>query len=244
MLLANSLGDLEKAARFLRVGRALLPLVFLLFIAALYAAFLFAPREIIMGEVQRIFYFHIGAAMGFYAAFAIVLVAGIAYLSTGKRIWDHVGASAAEIGLMLTTINLLTGMIWARPIWGTWWPWGDPRVTSVLILWLIFMAYAMLRSNLDEGERQYKLCAVFGIIGALDLPIIHMAPRVWRTIHPVVITMDEMKLENEMIVALFVAISAYLSLFAALFTLRLSMRLHKHAAEALRRNASSEDFER
>lgn len=200
------------------------------FVIALWAAFIHAPREREMGEVQRIFYFHVGAAWNFYVCFFIVFVAGILYLWKRKRIWDQIAASAAEIGLMLTTITLLTGILWARPIWNTWWPWGDPRVTSVLVLWLIYAAYLIFRSSMPDSEKKFKYCAVFGIIGFLDIPVVHMSIRIWRTIHPVVIEGGKMNLAGPMIAALFIAVGAFTILVAVLLCLRLAQRLQSAAA--------------
>lgn len=236
MLSESSRFSLRLAERFLRFGRwAQVPL-YPLFVAALYTAFLYAPRERVMGEVQRIFYFHVGAAWcAMYVGFALVFLSGIVYLKTRKRVFDHVGASAAEIGFALTTINLLTGMLWAAdPLgWNTWWPWGDPRVTSVLVLWLIYLAYLIFRSSIPEGEKKYKYAAVFGIVGFLNVPIVTVSIRIWRTIHPVVITMTEMRLEGRMIVALFTAVVAFTFLFVVLFCLRFSQRLQAAAADEI-----------
>ncbi len=231
--------NLLLARRLLKISSWLTAPLYVLFVAALYMAFIYAPTERVMGQVQRIFYFHVGAAWNaMYVCFALVFLSGVIYLARRKRIWDHVAASAAEIGLAFTTITLLTGIFWARPIWGTWWPWGDPRVTSVLAMWLVYVSYMVFRANLDEGEKKYKFCAVFGIIGFINVPIVTISIRIWRTIHPVVITMDEMKLESEMVAALMVALGAYTLLFAFLFCLRLAMRLQAGATREMLQEAA------
>lgn len=238
MLSETSRKDLALASRCLTVSHALAGAVFVLFVWALFMAFIHAPAERVMGQVQRIFYFHVGAAWNaLYVCFALVFISGIAYLRYRKRIWDHIAATGAEIGLAFTTITLITGIFWARPIWNTWWPWGDPRVTSVLALWLVYMAYMVFRSNLPEGEKKYKYCAVFGIIGFINVPIVTVSIRIWRTIHPVVITMDKMNLETEMIAALMVSLAAFTALFILLFCLRLAMRLHACVALELQQEA-------
>ncbi|HSR52910.1 MAG TPA: cytochrome c biogenesis protein [Acidobacteriota bacterium] len=219
---------LRQAERYLTAAKVLAWPAFLLILAALYMAFIYAPRERQMGEVQRIFYFHIGAAWNALGVcFLAVFIAGILYLWKKRRIWDHVGASFVEIGLAYTTINLTTGMFWARPVWNTWWPWGDPRVTLMLVLWLIYVAYMIFRSTMPDGEKKYKYCAVFGIIGFLDVPLVYVSIHIWRTIHPKVITSEGMALETPMIMALFTSMAAFTALTALLFCLRMAMRLQR-----------------
>lgn len=186
-----------------------------------------------MGEVQRIFYFHVGAAMTAFLAFFVVFSAGILYLMRGNRIWDQVAVAAVEVGVLLTTIVLTTGPIWARPVWNTWFPWGDPRLMTTLVLWLIYLAYLVLRSSLPEGEKKYKFCAVFGIIGFIDVPIVYMSTRWWRTLHPVVITSSGANLETRMYQSLMLAMLAWVVLVATLILLRSSMRLNSLTAEQL-----------
>lgn len=221
------------AARCLGISRALLPLLLILMIAALYGAFLYAPTEKIMGEVQRIFYFHVGAAWNAFLAFFVVFLAGVSYLITRNPVWDRAAAASAEVGVTFTTIVLTTGPVWARPVWNTWWPWGDPRVTTTLVLWLIYVAYFILRSSLPEGEKKYKFCAVFGIIGFIDVPIVWMSIRWWRTIHPVVIRSSGMALEERIVHALWVSVAAFTVLYSCLLLLRLAMRLHHGMAEEI-----------
>lgn len=231
MLLENRVFELERAQRLLKIGSWLLPLLFILVAAGLYGAFLYAPTERVMGEVQRIFYFHVAAAMNSFLAFFVVFAAGIAYLITRKTVWDVVGVSAVEVGVLLTVIVLTTGPIWARPVWNTWFPWGDPRVMTELILLLIFIAYLILRSTLPEGEKKYKFCAVFGIIGFLDVPIVYMSVHWFRTIHPVVIKSSEVGLEPRMYHAWIVCIFAFLLLTIVLVLFRTVGRLLRLVAQ-------------
>ena len=128
---------------------------------------------------------------------------------------------------MFTTIVLTTGPVWAKPIWNTWFPWGDPRVMTTLVLWLIYMAYLILRSSLPEGEKQYKFCAVFGIIGFLDVPLVWLSIRWWRTIHPVVITSTGANLEPRMLQVLILTVVACFLLLTFLILLRAAMRLNQ-----------------
>lgn len=219
-----------------RAGWLLIPL-YLLVAAALYGAFLYAPTERVMGEVQRIFYFHVGVAWNAFLAFFVVFVAGIAYLIKKDVFWDQLAAASVEVGVIFTTIVLTTGPIWARPVWNTWFPWGDPRVMTTLVLWLIFVAYLILRSSLPDGEKKYRFCAVFGIIGFLDVPIVWMSVRWWRTIHPVLITPTGFEMEAAMFYALMVAVAACSILLTVLILLRTSMRLDAKLAEEIRQRS-------
>lgn len=149
----------------------------------LWLIFFYAPTEPIMGEVQRIFYFHVPAAILSFLAFGLVCAAGILYLITRKRKWDLLGHSAAEVGVLFCTLVLLSGPIWAKPTWNVWWTW-EVRLTTTLILWMIFMAYLMVRSYAENPDQGARFAAVLGIIGFLDVPIIIMSVRLFGGLHP------------------------------------------------------------
>jgi heme exporter protein C len=170
----------NRALTVLNVGTAVL------FVAAASLVFFFAPLERVMGEVQRIFYFHVAAAWVSALAFGVTLVAGLAYLRTAQRRWDVVGSASVEIGLLFTIMTLISGSIWARPIWNTWWTW-DPRLTTYTILALIYVAYLLLRQSIEDPDRQARFAAVYGIFGFISVPLTFLSIRFWRTIHPVVI---------------------------------------------------------
>jgi heme exporter protein C len=193
-----------------------------------------------MGEVQRIFYFHVGAAFNSFAAFFVVFVAGILYLMTREIRWDQLAVASVEVGVLFTTIVLTTGPIWAKPVWNTWFPWGDPRVMTTLVLWLIYLSYLILRSSLPEGDRKYRFCAVFGIIGFIDVPIVWLSIRWWRTIHPVVITSEGANLEPQMLNVLLLAVVACFLLLAFLVLLRTAMRLNEIVTAQLIQEAEYE----
>jgi heme exporter protein C len=148
--------------------------------------FLYAPEEAVMGQVQRVFYFHVSAGWVGMLGFLVAAIAGIVYLRTGRRDWDIVGLSAVEIGMAFAFINIVTGSIWARPIWNTWWTW-DPRLTTATVMELIYAAYLMLRSGIEDPDRRARFGAVYAIIGFLSVPITFLSVRIFRTIHPVVI---------------------------------------------------------
>jgi heme exporter protein C len=157
---------------------------------ALYKVFLYVPTDRVQGVVQRIFYFHVPAAIMTFVAFGVVALASAVFLWRGTRFWDRLANSAAEVGMVFCTIVLVTGPIWARPIWGTWWTW-DARLTTTLILWLIYAAYLMLREFSGNTDQAARYAAVLGIVGAIDIPIIHYSVFWWRTIHPAVLVNRE-----------------------------------------------------
>jgi heme exporter protein C len=147
------------------------------------AIFLYAPTERVQGQVQRIFYLHLPLAWLAYLAFFIVFVSSVLYLFKRTERWDLLARAAAEVGVVFTTLVLITGSIWARPIWGTWWSW-DARLTTTLVLWFIYVAYLMLRSYVTDERRGARYAAVLGIVGFVDVPIIHLSVTWWRTLHP------------------------------------------------------------
>jgi heme exporter protein C len=148
--------------------------------------FLYAPEEAVMGQVQRVFYFHVSAGWVGMLGFLVAAIAGIIYLRSGRRDWDIVGLSAVEIGMAFAFINIVTGSIWARPIWNTWWTW-DPRLTTATVMELIYAAYLMLRAGIEDPDRRARFGAVYAIVGFISVPITFMSVRIFRTIHPVVI---------------------------------------------------------
>ena len=190
-------------------------------LTALYFAFLYAPTERTMGDVQRIFYFHVPSAWVSFLAFFVVCIASIAFLRTGKESWDTLAASSAEIGVLFITIVLLTGPMWAKPVWNTFWTW-DARLTTSFVLWLIYIAYLMLRSYVYDKERGARFAAVFGIIGFLDVPIVYMSIRWWRTLHPAPVMGGKQGsgLAPEMLMTLMICLGAFTILFATLLLLR------------------------
>ncbi|MCL6482255.1 MAG: cytochrome c biogenesis protein CcsA [Firmicutes bacterium] len=148
-----------------------------------YAVFFLAPTERTMGEIQRIFYFHVASAWTAFLAFFIVFVANLNYLMRRRPVWDQLAVAAAEVGIAFCTVVLLTGPIWAKPVWGIWWTW-DARLTSTFVLWLLYVGYLLLRSLVEDPGRRAVTSAVFGIFAFLDVPIVYMSIRWWRTQHP------------------------------------------------------------
>ncbi|MHB1004296.1 MAG: cytochrome c biogenesis protein CcsA [Chloroflexota bacterium] len=208
-------------------------------LVGLYAAFVYAPTEATMGDVQRIFYFHVASASTAFLAFFVVFVASVGYLAKRTRGWDNVAVAAAEIGIVFCTLVLVTGPLWGKPAWGTWWTW-DPRLTTTLVLWLIYVGYMMLRNALDDPAKRALVSAVFGIVGFIDVPIVFMSIRWWRTIHPMVLQGGDLQLAPEMTVTLVVALVAFAILFAYLMVERLRLQNSEEELERLKAELMSE----
>ena len=205
-------------------------------VATLYGAFLGAPTENTMGDIQRIFYVHVPSAWTAFVAFFVVFVAGIAYLATKNLKWDRIALACAEIGIIFCTAVLITGPIWAKPVWGIWWTW-DARLTSTLLLWLIYLSYLLLRGFLEEPSRRASLCSVFGIFGFATVPFVFMTIRLWRTQHPQPVLMggEESGLDPVMFQVLMVSWVAFLILFVFLATLRVRLEKSRDEVRQLRR---------
>ena len=154
---------------------------------SLWAIFIYVPTEKVLGIVQRIFYFHVSLGLNTFLAFFIVFVSSILYLWKRDPRYDCVAHAAAEIGVVLCTLVLITGSIWGRASWGAWWTW-DARLTTSLVLWLIYVAYLMLRAAAGNDLQRARFAAVFGIVGFMDVPIVYFSIHWWsRSMHPVVI---------------------------------------------------------
>jgi heme exporter protein C len=207
-------------------------------LAALFMVFVYVPTEADQGIVQRIFYFHLPCAWVAFLAFGIVAIAGGLYLWLGHKIWDELSYAAAEIGMVFCTLVLITGSIWAKPIWGVWWTW-DSRLTTTFILWLLYGGYLLLRAFADDTDEIARFAAVLGIVGVVDVPVVIVSVRLWRTIHPAVLLtrQGEHGLEDpRMIATLLVAMGAFTIMFVWLLWLRLTtLRLATRVA-ALRKD--------
>ena len=163
-------------------ARALGWLAVLALIAGLGAAFGYAPREAVQGNVQRIMYLHVPAVLTAYLAFALVFLGSVGYLLSRRAGWDRLALSAAEPGVLFTGITIASGSIWGKPTWGTWWTW-DARLTSTAVLFLVYVGYLLLRGMVDEPDRRARAAAVVGILGAANIPIVHFSVTWWRALH-------------------------------------------------------------
>ena len=191
-------------------------------VASIWAIFAYAPTDALQGVVQRIFYFHVPMAWDAYLAFFIVFVASVVYLWRRDERWDWVARAAAEIRTAFTTLVLITGSLWAKPIWGTWWTW-DSRLTTTFVLWLLYGGYLMLRAMADDTPEVARFGAVVGIFAALDVPVVIVSVRLWRTIHPAVLVTPQGShgLEDpRMVITLLVSLAAFTVLFAWMLMLR------------------------
>ena len=158
----------------------------LVLVIATYLALVFAPTELVMGDVQRVFYFHIGTAWTALIGFMLAALFSVTYLITKNLRWDRLEVAAIEVSMVFFFITIVLGSIWARPAWNTWWTW-DPRLTTYTIMALIYIAYLMLRQGIEDPDRRARFAAIYGIVGFISVPITFMSIRWWRTIHPVII---------------------------------------------------------
>lgn len=196
--------------------------------AAAYLALVYAPTEAVMGQVQRVFYFHIGTAWVGLLGFILAAAVGIVYLVTHDQKWDIIEMAAVEISLVFFLITIILGSIWARPVWNTWWTW-DPRLTTAAVTELIYIAYFMLREGIEDPSRRARFGAVYTILGGVSAPITFMVIRLFRTIHPVVIGSQSaaaqggFSMTSGMKVAFFFALFTFTVIFIDLFWNRIRL---------------------
>jgi heme exporter protein C len=211
----------------------LLGLSLVLMAVALYMVFVRVPTEQSMGIVQRIFYFHVPSAWVGFLAFFVVFICSILYLVKRESRWDMVASCSAELGVLFTTLVLITGPIWARPVWGVWWTW-EPRLTTALILWLIYIAYMLVRSYASDKEQGARFAAVVGIVGFIDVPIVFLATTWWRTQHPGALVFQSGGLAPSMLATLMVSLAAFTSLFWLLLIERVGLKKSETEVELLK----------
>jgi heme exporter protein C len=212
-------------------------LVFLLLAAASYAALIWAPTEATMGPIQRIFYFHVASAWSGFISFIMVFIGSVAYLRTRALKWDWLSVASAEVGVAFFTIVLVTGPIWAKPVWGIWWTW-DARLTSSFLLWVLFVSYLILRTLIDEPERRALVAAVFGIFATLDIPLVYFSIWWFRTQHPQPVVGDGGKLDPRMGYVLLLAWAATLGVMAVLIRVRYRLEAMRAEVDGYRMNVS------
>lgn len=204
-----------------------------LFAAAMYLALIYAPEEALQGAPQRIFYIHVPLIWTGFLSFFVVFVASLGYLVTRGTGWDIAARSAAEVGTVFLTTGVLTGPVWARPIWGIWWPW-DARGTTTLLLLLIFTAYMMLRSTGGQSPRTARFAAVLGIIGFLNVPLVYYSVELWRTNHPGLVDFQGNGLEPGMRLAFLVSLLAFTLVWATFLLVRIRWDRAKDRVDRLR----------
>jgi heme exporter protein C len=180
--------------------------------------FLYAPEDGLQGPVQRIFYLHVSSAIAAYGCFAVVLLGGVVYLWKENATADRLARAGALVGLVFTTVTLVMGMIWAKPIWGTFWTW-DARLTSTLVLWIIYAGYLMVRRLAEPGRQAARFAAVVGIFGFIDVPVVHFSVTWWRTQHPGPIVIND-ALPAQMLLAFLITMACTLFLAAVMIAIR------------------------
>jgi heme exporter protein C len=198
-------------------------LSFALIMVALFMVFVWVPTESSMGIVQRIFYFHVPSAWAGFLAFAVVFVTSILYLAKRDRKWDVIALCSAEIGVLFTTLVLLSGPIWAKPVWGKWWV-MEPRLTTALVLWVIYVAYLLVRGYATDREQGARFAAVIGIVGFLDVPIVFLSITWWRTQHPGPLVFQSGGLAPSMLATLMVSVAAFTTLYWVLLLRRVALK--------------------
>jgi heme exporter protein C len=203
------------------------------FLTALAMVFFYAPREATMGDVQRIFYFHVASAWVGFFGFFVTFVAGSLYLLQRRRIWDILGKGSVNIGVVFITMTVVTGALWAKPVWGTYWTW-EPRLTISAVQWLLYVAYGMLRSAVDDEEPSARFAAVYGIVAFTTVPLSWFAIRWWRTIHPQILSEGGMAITPKMLQTLMVSLLAFTLLYATLLRQRIFLAQAEDRLETLK----------
>lgn len=210
----------------------------LLLAVAGYAALFVAPTEATMGLIQRIFYFHVPFGWSAFVSFAISFISSIAYLRTRAPKWDWLAVSSAEVGVPFVTVMLVTGPIWAHPVWGIWWTW-DARLTSTFVLWVLYVCYLLLRTLIDEPERRAVVSAVFNIFAAFDIPLVYFSIWFFRTQHPQPVIGAGGSLDPRMLDVLLFCWGATLALLALLLRQRYRLEKLRWEVERLRFEAEN-----
>lgn len=199
---------------------------------ALVRVIYFTPFEAVQGPAQKIFYLHLPAALDAFMSFGITALAGIGFLWLGEYRLDRAAESAAEVGVVFTTVVLVTGPLWARPVWGTWWTW-DARLTLTLFLWFIYVGYLVLRGAIDDRALRARYSAVLGALGSLLIPFIHLSVYLFRTLHPrpIVIKPSAPSLPPEMLTTLVISFVAFTLLYLALVRQRYRLATERDLLE-------------
>jgi heme exporter protein C len=190
----------------------------LLMLVAAGLIFFYAPEDYLQREPQRIFYLHVSAAIAAFGCFGVVLVASLIYLRNGSVTSDRLARAATLVGVILTTVTLVMGMLYAKPIWGTFWTW-DARLTSTLVLWIIYAGYLLLRRLAEPGRQAARFAAVVGIFGFIDVPIVYFSVTWWRTQHPGPVILND-ALPPQMLVTFLVTLACTLFLAGVMIAIR------------------------
>ena len=209
-----------------------------LMMAAAFGALAVAPSAVGLTPdetaAQRIIYFHVPVAWLSMLAFGVTAIGSVVYLITSKRLWDSLAVSSAELGIVFTLAAMASGSLWAKPAWNTWWTW-DPRLTTYTIMFLLYVAYFMLRSAMDDPARRARFAAVYGIFAFLSVPITFMSIRWWRTIHPVLIDPKSgFGLSKNMMPVFFLSLIAFTLFYVVLLIYRVRLERSREQVDALK----------
>lgn len=205
------------------------------FAACQWLVFAYAPVEATLGLAQKIFYIHLPMSWWALVSFFIVFLASLAFLWRRNPAADRLAAAAAEVGVLLCGLALVTGMLWARRSWGVWWTW-DPRLTTTLIMWFVYAGYLVLRGLDLPPQRRSTVCAVVGVVAFLDVPLVFVSARIWRSIHPAVFGSKGGGLEPEMRLTVIACVACFGLLWAALVWLRKRQLDFRARLDALAQN--------
>ena len=200
----------EPTSRYVDVGAFSL-------ISVGFVAAMLAPRDALQGDLQRLMYVHVPAAWLAYLAFAVTLVASVAWLRSRRDRWDQLAVAAVEVGVFFTGLALATGSIWGKPVWGVWWTW-DARLVTTALLFLVYLGYLSLRRSIDDPRRRADRAAVLGIVAFVQVPIVHFSVVWWRTLHQpaTVLQPDHPPIDHRMLVTLLLNVAAFTVVFVAL----------------------------
>ncbi|HEY3311577.1 MAG TPA: cytochrome c biogenesis protein CcsA [Anaerolineales bacterium] len=219
-----------------RVLKILNVLSAVLVLVAFLMAMFYAPLEKVMGEVQRVFYFHVATAWVGMLGFIAAAVVAVIYLRTQNLKWDVIGLAAVEVSLVFFFITIVLGSIWARPAWGTWWTW-EPRLTTAAILEMVYLAYLLLRQGLEDPERRARFGAVYTLLGGLSVPLTFVSIRIFRTIHPVIIGgggSEKMNMTGSMVATMLFSIAVFSLVFVTIFWHRIRLGQFAEKVEQLK----------
>jgi heme exporter protein C len=226
-------GRLQTSPGLPIVSLTLGALCFIGMLVSIWAIFLYAPTDAIQGQAQRIFYFHVPIAWIAMLSSGVLAFVSIIYLWKKDERWDYTARASAEIGAVFTTLTLITGSIWGRTIWGTWWSW-DPKLTATLVLWFIYIGYLMLRNYMGRTPASARSAAVLGIISFVDIPIIYEAVNWWRGLHPPAEVGVAGALPPEVVLTLMISLSSFTLLFAFLMIQLYNLQKIQTQAQRLR----------
>ncbi len=201
---------------------------------ALSVVFLVVPREAVMGDIQRIFYFHVSSAWVGYLALCVAFAGSLLFLLRREFRWDRLALCSVEIGLVFMTGAIITGSIWAKATWGVWWTW-EPRLTTSTILWVIYASYLTLRRAVEDRGRRARVAAVYSVLGFVSVPINFMAIRWWRTVHPLVFDSGGSNLSPAMLATLIFSVVTFTLLYSTLLSFRLGLERMSDKVRQLRR---------